>query len=94
VIAQLLGNVSCPAALPDEEARENNIAWKVNLSVVKRRRGAEVDILIARNAQIQARLTLGSGINMQVALYFSSVDRYDFGDGDDRQHAAFEKLVR
>jgi hypothetical protein len=28
VIARLLGNVSCPAALPDEEAHENNIAWK------------------------------------------------------------------
>jgi hypothetical protein len=70
VIAQLLGNVSCPAALPDEEARENNIAWKANLSVVKRRRGAEVDILIARNAQTQARLTLGSYKNAGSAVFF------------------------
>jgi hypothetical protein len=94
VIAQSLGDVSYPAALPDEEAWENNIAWKAKLTVAKRRRGAEVDILVARNAQIQARRTLGSGINMQAALYSSSVDRDDFGDGDDRQHAASEKLYR
>ena len=58
VIAQLLGNVSCPAALPDGEAHQNHIAWTANLSIAKRRCGAEVDILIARNAHIQARLTL------------------------------------
>lgn len=63
VIARSLGNVSCLAALPDEEAHENNIAWKANSSIDKRRRRAEVDILIARNAQIQARTTLESGIN-------------------------------
>lgn len=50
MMTPLLGSRSCPAALPDEEAHDNNVAWKASTSIAEGHRGAGIDILIVRNA--------------------------------------------
>jgi hypothetical protein len=57
MIAPLLGRRSCPAALPEEEAQGNHIAWKGATGIAESRHGAELDILIARNVRNRARST-------------------------------------